>query len=207
VTKALALDTLRPITATLPMPTGLAGPGQLRTTLDITAIPTVFLKNAPFGIEEVAKRDFELKLIARVETPATLAPAIFSLIQPGLYGQDLREIDHYGGQPYFSGLVAGWSSGGSFPIELQDFAEYVAYGETVIVEESPPRRTSPAAVAATKLASAVIVPGAPSTAAVLAHSGASPCILIVGTGITLLLATGAAGLVIASHWLGKRLEV
>lgn len=88
-------------------------------------------------------------------------------------------------------------------------SEYITFGETVLVEESPPRRTSPAAIAATKVASRMLTAGGGGTSitAVLVHGDVSFYIIVAGSAVTLVMSTASAGLVLATHWLGKRLKV
>jgi hypothetical protein len=197
------VQAVQPLTTTLLIPE--AASSGLSLSVDITSFPTSLLETAGQGLDALA-HDFWIVPLATVPTLNGLGPAVYSLLVPGLHLGTPDQFSYLSGQPSFNALLNAWASGGSFPVALQDFAEYVAFGDTAIVEDSPPRRTSPAAVAASRLMSGVILAGAP-TSAVVAHMDGSPVMIVIGASVTIVLATTGAGLTLVTHWLARKMEV
>ena len=179
-------------------------------SVTITAIPSSWITHD--DAEQLAEQEFGLQVLKEIKMVAHLAPGVATLIG---YEEERTEEDM--DDPYefreqirmeLHDLVQIWEDLPSGD-KIKLFSEYIIFGETALIEQSPPRRTSPAAVAATKISSRILTTGGAGTSitAVLAHSNTSPFIVIAGAGVTLLMSTAGAGLVLATHWLSKKLNV
>jgi hypothetical protein len=176
--------------------------------IDITTIPNSWMGPDYDHPAEIAEGEFGLQPLLVVEPRTGLAESIAALLSE----YDNGEEDLYNFREEVRDKVRRLTNEGPESPQQERtlrFAEYVALAETVLVEESPARRTSPAAVAASRLATAVLTTGGASTTAtaVLAHQGTSLFIVLMGSGVTLLIAVAGAGLILATHWAAKRLEV
>jgi hypothetical protein len=175
-----------------------------RTTIDTTSIPTSWLTNLG-GVDAIAL-ELDVTSVAVIRNASELGPAAHFLLDGRNWGS--AEVFYPGSnvdsQARFNEFSSNYAVGGSFEEEVRDFCSYMAYGEAVLIEESPPRRTSAAAVSASRLASGVIMAGAPTSAFLAANADGSPMMLIVGAAITVILATAGAGITLISHWLAKR---
>lgn len=176
-------------------------------------------------------RDMELQIVSDldVETLSSAAVAVLavatmdvsgeaSTISPDLFPRILRsqftaatktEPDLSSAEIRYE-RSSGWQprtetfQGFAVPADLRRLAHYWVSGETALVEESPPRRTSPAAVEASKLASHIMVAGMGSTGvgagvSVLATGEHGPVIVVIGALTTLFMSVGGAAITLLTH--------
>jgi hypothetical protein len=198
--------------------TTLYEPGAESTQgLAITAAPSPRNREADAGARALDRlmRENELLVVSSLLSPVEMPAAIATLLP--LYLIDDDEVATTGiiRDSYRQFLNVSASSvmlDGSPEASLLRFATIAAFGESALVEESPARRTSPAAVQATAIAHRIMVHGSVGTSAtaagaMLATDGTRPLVVIVGATTTLFMASAGAGLTLAVHWLGKKLDL
>jgi hypothetical protein len=198
------------ITTTTVGPFGSVEDGP-RGYVSTTVIPGHLLNTADyFSAVEVAEEVFDLKVLDEIDT-SQLGPAIYTLFAHREDDELTADVDLFQFNEAVRQTLVDvrdeWQ-----PVAgdaVKQFAELIAYSETVVIEESPARRTSPAAVAATRLATRIMTAGGTGTgaSAVLAHENGSLFIILVGSGATLVMSFAGASIVLASHWLAKRMGV
>lgn len=206
----------------------VASPGI--ASIDITAIPSKWFDYDPaiegvnavvseFGVRPYAtlsSTDLTKAIATIVEIPedgqgSYYMPAEFARGYPDDIGPIVDRI--------FTSIEASTVDG----VRPSVAHSHIVNGESAIIELSPARRTSPAGVAASRLASQIMLAGTTGTgltsaatnvlqshgdptSALLTFSQTSPFLFIVGSAITLVMSAGGASIVLVSRWLGTKVK-
>jgi|tagenome__1003787_1003787.scaffolds.fasta_scaffold20862851_2 hypothetical protein len=183
-------------------------PGGPLAPIDITTVPASFLEPSQHSAIEVAENDLGVDVLAVANSPLELAALLGALLLtgPSVEGEVLQLREE--ATDVFTSTQADWAQPSSADDDpVRNFAEYVMYGDTVLIEQSPARRTSPAALAATTLATRVMTGGVGGTGAIaaLTHSDNALQIVVMGTSASLILSVAGSGLVLATHWVAQKL--
>lgn len=187
--------------------------------INITAVPTApgFADDAGDDSLGHLLNGNELEIVDNAVSPTELSAAIAALLGEPLFSiyrssdtKTERVLANYATLLEMP-ITTERGESGSAEAFLQ-FAALAAFGESALVEESPARRTSPAAVQATAIAHRIMIGGtigtsATATGAVLATNGSQPLLVIVGAATTLFMASAGAGVTLGVHWLGKKLDL
>ena len=179
--------------------------------IDVTSVPTKW-----FGGSAALYQDLEVSLLAEVG-PESLAHATSAVCWGGTDTDaqsvaELFRLSRSGDLPGTGSDESAETTAGK-RLEVARRASYVVYGETAVIEESPARRTSPAAVEASKLAGRILIGGTAGVgvgagASALVHSAEhGPMVIVIGASVTLILAVAGGGTTMLWHWLGKKLDV
>jgi hypothetical protein len=191
--------------------------------LDTASLPHAYLGNigpAELSVAERVRENLGLHVLAELASPADFPAAVASMIDVrGLSENDsgvtgVRSLPGYSDDDVverYDELRGSWPTVRSrpdlLPPELVSFAEYVAFAEVILVEESPPRRTSPAGQAAAALAARIMTTGSGATLCSASFNGEHfVATVIVGSGATIVMASAGSAITLMSYWVGRKLR-
>ena len=200
-------------------------PNSYLPSLDITSIPSHFFENEDQDgvLDELSLRPSATS----VNLPSGLSKLIALLLILGENSIDIGSaetvraaaIDFRAGRrfeesnlPQIVGTVDEHPWTLAQAATAVEFAEYCAFAEVAIVEQSPAKRASPAAIQASQLLSRLMTFGGGGTlsgagATLVLHPDHGPMIVIVGAATTLVIGAAGSGLTLMTHWIGKKLEI
>jgi hypothetical protein len=179
--------------------------------LDTGSLPHAFLGS--IGSDQLSAADrvrenLGLRMLVELPYPSDLPAGLATVISlpPASAHDDDAVIDLY--RRLHHAWPAIRSSPELLPPEVVTFAEYAAFSEVILIEESPARRTSAAGQAAAALTSRIMTTGTAATLCSASLDGEHVvAVVVVGGGATIVLSSAGAAVTILSHWIGRRLNI